>query len=272
MSAAEHDAILDLALAAFDALGLTEADAYLEDTLSETVAVCDGTVESVENKASRGVGIRVLREGRAGFAYTSNLAPEGIQAAVERASAGLEHAGADEAHRLPDPESPPDVEGNLDPEAASMPTEAKVDLARRMETAARAEDRRVKRTRQASYQDLVGTVRLARVGGYRYGFRLSRAFGMVDLVAEEGDEIQSGFHVDYAIGASGLDPEAIGGEAARRAVHKLGGRPCATRRASLLLIPEVVDGLLDALSPIFYAQNVLKGKSLPVRAKCARCI
>ena len=51
------DAALDAALATFDKLALTEADAYLEEFSQETIAVFGGRVESAENKVGRGIGV-----------------------------------------------------------------------------------------------------------------------------------------------------------------------------------------------------------------------
>jgi PmbA protein len=262
MSRAENDHVIDAALAAFKKRDLGEAEIYLEDATIESMTVADGAVEAVENKVERGAGVRVIRDGRIGFAYSSDLSRSGIEATVERARQAAEHAGALEYHCLPEPGSPPDVEGNVDPGLADFPTRDKIDIARQVEEAARAHDRRVDRTRESRYQDIQGTVLLGRAGGYRYGYSFSRAYAMVDLVAREGGESQSGFHADFAVGPSGLDPAIIGREAAAKAVNKLGGSPGETRRASLLLVPEVVDGLLQSLAPVFFGENVLKGKSL----------
>ena len=259
---AELGKAVDVALESFKARGLREAEVFVEDTRVESVSVSGGVVESSMSDRSRGTGIRVLRDGRIGFSYTSDLSPAGIDAAVERAVAASRHAEPDDSHRLPDPDCPPDVEGNFDERVPAMSTDEKIALARRVEDATRAEDERVRATREAAYRDVDSSVLLGRAGGHRYGYRYTRAFAYTDLVAEEDGESQSGSFVDFAIGADGLDPEAIGREAARRAIRKLGGKPCGTGRPPLLLSPEVVDGLLEELGAIFYGENAHKGKSM----------
>ena len=262
MTGDANGAVLAAALAAFERLRLTEADVYVQDLALESIAVTRGSVETVENKEIRGAGVRVIREGRVGFAHTTDLSPAGVETAVRRAVETSQEAGRDPSHRLPPAASPPDLDGNADPAFASFATEAKVDLARRLEAAALAHDPRIRRIREARYQDAAGSILLARAGGYRYEYRTTRAFAYVDVVAEAGSEAQSGMFMDFAVSPAALAAEAIGAEAAARAVAKLGGRPCPSRRASLLLAPEVVDGLLDALAPVFFADHALKGKSL----------
>lgn len=262
MSHLENDAVLDAALGEFQRRGLAEAECYLEDVTLESMAVSDGRVEGVENKTERGAGVRVLKKGRVGFAYTAELSAGGVAAMVQRAATSAAYSGARESHRLPEPDSPPDLPGNADPGLAELSTAEKIALAVRIEEEAWAHDARVDRTREARYQDVSGSILVGRAGGHRYGFSFTRAFGFVDLVARQSGESQSGFHAEFAVGPSALDPAAIGAQAAAKAVHKLGGRPCETRRASLLLAPEVVDGLLESLAPVFFGENVLKGKSL----------
>lgn len=262
MSGPANEAVLDLAVGAFERRGLGEADAYLEDAVVSAVSVADGQVESVEHKGMRGLGVRVIDGGRVGFAHTTDLSPEGIEAVVARAAEAAPFATADDVHRLPEPEDAPDVPANADGAVPNLPETRRTDIARRIEAAARAHDPRVRRTRESTLQDVAAEVLLGRAGGFRYRYAYTRVYGWIDLVAEEGGDAQSGAAVRFAIGPDGLDPEAVGREAARRAVEKLGGRPCTTRRVPVLLVPEVVDGLLEELASIFFADEVLKGKSL----------
>jgi PmbA protein len=256
------DPVLDLALQSFESRALDEAELFVEDTRVDSVSVSGGVVESAESDRSRGAGIRVLRDGRIGFSYTSDLSAAGIDLAVERAAAASHHAEPDDSHRFPDLDHPQDVTGNSDERVSSMSADEKISLARRVEEAARGADARVRATREAAYRDVDSRVLLGRAGGHRYGYRYTRTFAYTDLVAEGGGESQSGSFVDFAIGPDGLDPEAIGREAAHRAIRKLGGKPCATGRPPLLLSPEVVDGLLEELCVIFYGENAHKGKSI----------
>ena len=74
---------------------------------------------------------------------------------MKRAADAALHAAPDEAHRLPAPNRAPDLVGNEDPETGSFSAEEKVELARRIESAAREHDPRVRRTRESTYQDVI---------------------------------------------------------------------------------------------------------------------
>jgi PmbA protein len=116
--------------------------------------------------------------------------------------------------------------------------------------------------RQARYTDVAGRVAIANTGGLRRLWPFSRAYASIEVTAEDHGEMQSGWHADFSVRFSGIDPAAVGAEAARRAVAKLGARPATSRRAHLVLDPVVAASLLEAIGPALHADNVLKGKSL----------
>jgi len=59
-----------------------------------------------------------------------------------------------------------------------------------------------------------------------------------------------------------LDADAIGKRAAQRALEKLGAKPFPTQKLPVVLDPWMAMSLLGAISPLFSADSVLKGRSL----------
>jgi PmbA protein len=238
------------------------AEIYLEDGVSSTVAVSSGKVESVEVKEELGAGLRVFEEGRVGFAYTSDLGPEGLRSAAKAARALSRHTDPDPANELPKPEpsAAPDPEPG-DAGVARIETYRKVALAKAMEEAARGVDSRVTKVGESRYSDLVGHVEIRNTEGYSRGAGYARVYGLIDVVAEQDGRSQSGWASDFALKFSTLDPFKIGREAARRAVAKLGGSTASSRRADVVLEPEVTASILETLGTALAADGVLKGKS-----------
>lgn len=239
-----------------------QGDVYLEENLISTVGVSAAKVESLEAKEELGAGLRVFEKGRVGFAFTADLSPEGIRRTASAARSLASYTDPDNANRLPPPErtSAPDPDGG---DASLARTEAyrKVALARAMEEAARGVDPRITKVGEARYSDIVGRVEVRSTTGVSRGASFARVYGVIDLVAEEGQETQSGYAHDFALKLSGLDPFRIGREAARRALAKLGGSRAATRRADVVFDPEVMANLLETFAAALSADNVLKGKS-----------
>ncbi len=256
------DGTVEAALEILRDLGLA-GEVYAEDGSRVKVAVAGGRVESLEERRDRGIGIRVFLDGRVGFSHTAALEAEALRETVSLARDIARHAGRDEAWHLPEPEAVATLPFPNDDAAGSLVTMPKrVEIARAVEAAAFAADRRIEKTRQAVVIDYHGEVRVAHTGGLSAGYRFSRAVAYVDVVATENGASQLGHHAEFGLGVGDLDAEAIGSEAAAKAVAKLGARSASTGRVKAVLDREVVAGLLDALSPAFSARRVLKGTSL----------
>ncbi len=258
MSASEAAA---LALETLGRLGL-DGEAYAEDGVRVRVAVSEGKVESVEERRDRGIGVRAFRDGTVGFAYTTDLSAGSIREAAALAAELARHGGRDEAWRLPRPgAADPLPFPNEDPEAEAAPISRRIDTARAIESAALAFDPRVRATRRSIVTDYRGEVLLASSAGAAAGYRAGRALAWVDAIASENGSSQTGQHVAHALGPAGIDPDAVGREAAARAVGKLGSVPGRTGLFPVVLDRDVVSGLLDELAPAFSARRVLKGTS-----------
>ncbi|MBC7105659.1 MAG: TldD/PmbA family protein, partial [Firmicutes bacterium] len=256
---------LDLAAAAVQRarkLGGDEVEAFLSFTRELLVEVRDGAVETLKQAEDRGLGVRVIAGGRLGFAFTTDLSAGGLAEATGQAVENARQAAPDRYQRLPDPPADyPQLELE-DPLIRTTPIDEKVEMARRMEEAARAADRRVRIIETATYQDSETEITVVNSRGLVATARVTRCGLYVALVAGSGDEAYTGFAVDYRLRYADLDPEAVGREAAARAVCMLGAKPVGTRRVPVVLDPYVAASFLGVLAPSFSAEAVQKGRSL----------
>jgi PmbA protein len=249
------------ALAAAAATGAEEAEAYLAHSRSLVVEVVDQRVETLRQSTEFGLGLRVFLQGRLGFAYTTDLSPAGLRAASEAAMANAAVTGADPFNRLPglDPAEPL---GLVDPEVRALPVEAKIETARAIEQAARAFDRRVARVEKAVYTDGEHTVAILNSRGVRAGYAGTSVSGSITVVAESDGSAETGWSYAFSHRYAGITPEAIGREAAEKAVQLLGAKTVGTRRVNLVFDPLVAAEFLEALGSALSADAVQKGKTL----------
>ena len=63
-----------------------EVEAYVERGRTVSIKTFGGEVESVTVAEPSGLGVRAIREGRTGYAFTSDLSEEGVRRVLERAS------------------------------------------------------------------------------------------------------------------------------------------------------------------------------------------
>jgi PmbA protein len=257
-----NDEVVDRALDALRAGRVATAEVLVRDALSGSVETKDGAIDVVTARGERGLGVRVLDGQRIGFAHTSDLAVGGIDACVDQARRMATITEPDEDLRIA---ATPLESVELDifqPGLEDRPLADRGAIALAVERAARAVDARITHFRKTSYSDAEVTTVIATTKGVRASYRESFCGAMTSAVATQDGERQIGYHGQGSRRLSELDPEAVGVLAAQRALEKLGAKPFPTQKIPVVLDPWMAMSLLGAISPLFSADNVLKGRSL----------
>jgi PmbA protein len=239
-----------------------EVEAYVSRSRTTNVRAYNGDVESLSSAEPAGAGIRVVVDGRQGFAWAGTLdegvLKETLEEARDNAAFGQpdQHAGV----ARPDGVAPPALD--LVPgEAVSTPTSAKVELALELERAARARDPRVTGVRVATYADSYGEVAVATTTGIAAGSEAAMCYVAVSPIVEADGDTQIGSGLSAARAVSALDLERAVSDGVDRAVRLLGARKPASRRVTVVLDPEVTAEFLAILGGTLSGDAVLKGRS-----------
>lgn len=247
--------------------GATEAEAFVERSRHASVQVREGEIEELSEASSKGVGLRVIVDGRLGFASTTDFEPAALTALVERAVALAKETAPDEANALPRGEElslghRPRVERLFDEAVAELDPGWKLRAAFEVERAARAEDPRCTNFEGSGAGEAVSEVAIA------------NSFGLVDAerdtwvhlwcapVAREGDSLQTASWSDYRRHLADLEsPESVGRTAARRAVRMLGARTVPTCRVPVVFDPQMAGGFFASIVSALNGELVRKGSS-----------
>ena len=242
--------------------GASMSEAYVSTGKETTIEISNQQVEAMKMAEEHGIGVRVIHDGRIGFAYSSDLRESSIKTIVEQAIANAEKTHSDEYNVLPEKStSYPNLE-LVDKTILEVPIEAKIALAKEIETAARTFDKRVKITESTSYQDSVYSIAIFNSNGVSASYSGAYCGAYAYLVAEENGESQTGFDLEYSLRYENIDPVKIGREAARKAVRMLGAKDIGTQKATVVLDPYVATNFLGVLAPALSAEAVQKGKSV----------
>jgi PmbA protein len=243
-------------------MGAQLAEAYISSTKELNIDVREARVETMKLAEERGLGLRVVRDGRTGFSFSTDLSPLGIDEVSRQALANCEKTAADPYNTLPPPGRAYSDLDIYDPAIREATVEHKIEMAKHMEESARAYDPRVKIIESSSYQDGESLVTVVNSLGLSAAFKGSYCGIYLALAAGEGENSQTGFAMDFSLKFNSLKPEETGREAARRAVRMLGALPVTTRRAAVVLEPYVATGFLGVISSVLTAEAVQKGRSL----------
>jgi PmbA protein len=253
--------VAERAVEAALAAGAAEAEAWCEETTERQVRVYAGEVESLSDAAGRGVGIRAFEDGRAGYAYGTDLSDDGVAALGRTARGAVAVADPDEHGGLPDELGTTPVDGLAAEEMARWPTERKVELALEIERVARSR-KGVSQVENAVYSDAEGRVAIANSRGFAAAYEATRAWAYASAFAGEGEDLMTGLGVGLGRSPGELDAEAIGAEAAERALALVGARQPKGRRCPVVLDAFVAASFVGFIGAMLSAEAVQRGRSL----------
>lgn len=253
----------DLARAAVeDAEADESVEAYAEESRKTEASALRGEVEGLSFAESRGVGVRVIRDQRLGYAWAADPSLDEVRAAVGRARENAALAEPDEYNGLPGFEPADPMPELFRAEAAEVTADRKVQMALDLERRAVSVDPRVRKIDAAQVGDAASRVAIASTAGVAAEYQRTDAWCVVVTLAVEGDETQTGYSFRIARGLDELGWEAIVDEAVDRSVKMLGAVKPPTARVPVILDRFAATSFLGVLAGALNAESVLKGRSL----------
>lgn len=226
------------------------------------VRAYEGEIEAFTSAESAGIGVRVVRDGRLGFAYAGSIDDDVLADTLRDARDNAEFATVDEFVGLvaPDGVSPPALD-LYDDALAQMPPGDKIELALELERLVRAGDPRILGVEAAEYADGVHTSVVASTTGVRSGERATSCSLVAYSLAGDDDEMTTGFGFSVGRALADLDVERAATDAVQRAVRMLGARRAPSRRLTVVFDPWVTAQFLSIIGESFSGTEVLRGRS-----------
>ena len=263
MSVAQENELADLAAkVAAEAVAGEQVEAFVGSSTSTSVRVHGGEIESLTQASSSGIGVRVVRDGRQGFAYAGSLDPAVIAEVLADARDNATYAEPEEWVGLAEPDGVTPVELDLWRDAlADMPTDRKVALALELERAVKARDPRVTGVRVAAWGDGSGIGAVATSTGILVTGRSTFCHLSVQALATDGDETKTGYGVSVGRQPEDVDLAEAADDAADRATRLLGAVQPASGTVTLVLEPRMAATLLGVVAGTLNGESVLKGRS-----------
>jgi PmbA protein len=241
--------------------GATDAEAWAEEGVSRRVRVYAGEVESLSDAGGRGIGVRAFVDGRSGYAFGTDLSEPGLLEVARAARGAAEAADPDEHGGLPDEFGTTSIEGLASTAMSDWSTERKVELTLEVERAARRRPG-VTQVENAVYSDAEGSVALVNSRGFAAGYEATQAWAYASAFAGEGTDLMTGMGLGLGRDPGALDPDAIGAEAAERALALVGARQPESRRCPVVLDAFVAASFVGFIGSMLSAEAVQRGRSL----------
>ena len=239
-----------------------QVEAYVGRGRETSIRVYEGEVEQFQSAQSEGIGIRVIRNGKTGFAYAGTLDASAIDEVLRDARDNTQFGTSDEWAALAEPDGvgvqPLDL---WNESLAGYDTASKISLTKELERLALACDSRI-RVEDANYADASGETAVVTSTGIRVGGRENGCYVMVSTMADEGDETQTGFGFSVGRHPDDFDLARAAQDASDRATGLLGAVKPPSQRLTVVLDPYVTAQFLGVISSTLNGESVLKGRSL----------
>jgi len=241
--------------------GAEAAEVYLQTGRSLTIEILNSEIETIQESSVAGVGFRVFTGNRMGFSHCNNLSEDATSETIKKALAFAKLSSPDENNILPDDKNMQEIQGLYDNEINRISTETKIELAVNLEKEA-MRDPRITKSSGSSYREGETEIFIANSNGIFKSCRYSSCSNGVSVVAEKGDQKNTGSESCSRVFFQELLPVAeIGGLAARKAWEMLDPVMVKTQRAAVIFDTGIGRALLGGIISAVNGERVSQGAS-----------
>lgn len=238
-----------------------QIEAYVGRGGETAIRVYEGEVEHFVSAQSEGVGIRVIKDGRTGFAYAGTLDSTAVAEVLAEARDNVQFGTSDEFAGLAEPDGVEPVPQKFwDEDLEHFLTTGKISITKELEQLTLAIDSRI-RVEESNYDDGWSETAVATTTGIRESGRGNSCYVSVATLADEGDETQTGYGFSVGDSPNEFNLPKAAREAADRATRLLGATKPPSKRVTVVLDPYVTAQFLGVISSTLNGESVSKGRS-----------
>ena len=242
-------------------LGADAAEVFLETNRSLSINILKSEIETIEEAATQGVGFRVFVDGRMGFSHCNDFNSRSLEDTISRAIAFAKLSTPDENNILTDDKGITAIEDLFDPGIAAEPMDKKISMTLELEKLA-MKDPRITKSAGAGYSESESEIFIGNSNGIIKSFKSSGCSVGVGVVAEKGDQKNTGGEYCSRIFFSDLKPlEEIAAVASKKAIELLDPVMIKTQKAAVVFDPDVARALIGGVITAINGERVLQGAS-----------
>jgi len=242
-------------------LGADAAEVFLETNRNLSINVLKSEIETIEEASSQGVGFRIFVDGKMGFSHCNDLDNRALEDTISRAIAFAKLSSPDENNVLTDDKGITAIADLYDPGIAAESMDKKIKMALDLEKLA-MKDPRITKSSGAGYGEGESEVFIANSGGIVKSYKSSGCSVGVSVVAEKGDQKNTGGEYCSRVFFSDLVPlEEVAAVASKKAIELLDPVMIKTQKAAIIFDPDVARSLLGGIISAINGERVLQGAS-----------
>lgn len=253
-----HKDLLSSALS----LGADEAEVFTLNSNNTKITVRNNDVEDIHKANEQGLALRIFKNKKLGFYYTTNLDTQNIKHISKAALDNALENEADENNGLNNSKKKTNIIPNIyDQNLIDTTINQKIELAKSIESSAKNFDKRVLKTEYVSFDETIYTIFLTNSFGFENTYKGTVCGGMAELIAEENNLMETGSGFSFSTHLNQFDPHFVGKEAAQDAISMLGAVSIPSQTIPVVLDSRVSMNFLSVIAPMFSADAIQKNKS-----------
>jgi len=249
-------------------LEVDEFEIYGASSTNNELELFNGQIDNLTFAETKGLGIRIFKDKRVGYSYTSILDEYNIDKCIDRAFSNSKITFQEEFNYLPLESEFKNSKGIIDKKILfsedffNFDIKQKIQLAKKLEILAKKKDKRVTGINNLIYDDSLDEVMILNSTGFFDSYRTTSAFIYLSVISKEKDDTSTGSFFGYDRSPGEFNLEEIAANAVNRSVSILGGKKIKSQVVDIILDPFIAAQFLGIIASIVTADTVQKGKSL----------
>jgi PmbA protein len=242
--------------------GADLVDVFSISSQNLSISVRNGQVESLKKATPGGMAIRFYKAGKMAFAHTTDLSEQAIDGMIPKLATLSQQTEADPLVNLPEPQKYVSDLEIFDQNRYDLPTEAKIQYLKELESLALKFDPLIDKSNGVSYDEWITVKTLGNSKGVRVSYQSSFYRVAVSIIATKNGEMFPGegaFHATHFDSIPHI--EKIAERFASRAVRLVGGRPVDGGDYEIIFTPRAANSILDGLMAALNGDDCYKGSS-----------
>ena len=239
-----------------------EIEILLSAGNSFSVKINKQNVESFNYADSKGIGVRIVKDEKVGYAYTEKFDEETFKLIVDEAIKNAKYTENDDVvimDNYPENTNSPNVYSE---ELDKVDVVDKIQLAKDLEKYAKETDKRVFNVPYAVYADGKSYSRIANSKGLDKEDTHNYAYAYVGTLSEENDDKRMGMDFLITRNFNEFDAKKMAKESVKKSTDLLNGKPAESGKYAVVFNNEMMATMLATFSGIFNAKSVQEGRSL----------
>jgi PmbA protein len=239
--------------------GCDAAEVFMKNSSGISVEAKNGGVEALEASRSFGLALKVVKQKRMGFAFTTDK--DNIEETISNAVQGTGWTSIDEYVGIPE-QLPSDEVLIYDESVKDVREEDIIEESLLLEKSTLSYDKRIAKVRKAEVGVGEGHTIIVNSNGVRVSYKSSYHSAHVTALAQDDSgESQMGWDYAGSRKIDDIDVESVGKRAAQRATELLGSKKISAVKVPVILSDVVAVDFLDILSESLSAEAVQKRRS-----------